>query len=254
MGRRTLLLIAALVGAALGTGLVFLYAQNAQNSAQEGQQLVEVLVAKAKIELGTTGSAASSAGSFETAKVPKANVVPGALSDAAPLASLVALVPIFPGQQIIGQQWGATASTGGLAVPAGKIAISVQLGDPQRVAGFISPGSKIAIFTYGNTAPSRGGLPPASTIPGVRLLLTAIEVIAVGPTTTVPNGGSANTEQIPAAILTLAVTQQEAEKIILAGGTVSGSQYSGLYLALQTGDSKLQVGDPGTNSSNLFGN
>ena len=69
-----------------------------------------------------------------------------------------------------------------------------------------------------------------------------------------PNGGSANTEQIPAAILTLAVTQQEAEKIILAGGTVSGSQYSGLYLALQTGDSKLQVGDPGTNSSNLFGN
>ena len=119
MGRRTLLLIAALVVAALGTGLVFLYAQNAQNSAQEGQQLVEVLVAKAKIELGTTGSAASSAGSFETAKVPKANVVPGALSDAAPLASLVALVPIFPGQQIIGQQWGATASTGGLAVPAG---------------------------------------------------------------------------------------------------------------------------------------
>ena len=59
--------LAALVVAALGTVLVFLYANNAQNAAQEGQTLVRVLVAKSKIEVGTTGSAASANGAFEVA-------------------------------------------------------------------------------------------------------------------------------------------------------------------------------------------
>jgi pilus assembly protein CpaB len=254
MGRRTLLLIAALVVAALGTGLVFLYAQNAQNNAKAGQALVTVLVAKSKIELGTTGAAASSAGSFEQAQVAKDTVVPGALSDAAPLTNLVALVPVFPGQQIIGQQWGAAATTGGLAVPAGKVAMAVQLGDPQRVAGFVTPGSSIAIFTYGNTAPAgANGAAPTTTVPGVRLLLTDIDVIAVGPTTTVQTTGSqANNQSVPTAILTLAVSQDEAQKIIMASGQVGGSPYAGLYLALQTKDSKVSTSLPATTSSNLF--
>jgi pilus assembly protein CpaB len=255
MGRRTLLLIAALVVAALGTGLVFLYAQNAQNNAKAGQELVTVLVAKSKIELGTTGSAASSAGAFQETQVARDTVVPGALSDASPLANLVALVPIFPGQQIIQPQWGQSASTGGLAVPAGKVAIAVQLGDPQRVAGFVTPGSQIAIFTYGNTAPpGKGGSAPLTTVPGVKLLLTGIDVIAVGPTTTVQStSGQANNQQVPTAILTLAVTQAEAQKIILASGQVGGSQYNGLYLALQTKDSAVSTKVPATNSTNLFG-
>ena len=254
MGRRTLLLIAALVVAALGTGLVFLYAQNAQSNAKAGQALVTVLVAKSKIELGTTGAAASSAGAFEQPQVARDTVVPGALSDAAPLANLVALVPIFPGQQIIGQQWGAAATTGGLAVPAGKVAMSVQLGDPQRVAGFVTPGSTIAIFTYGNTAASgTGGTAPTTTVPGVRLLLTDVDVIAVGPTTTVQSTtGQANNQTVPTAILTVAVSQAEAQKIILASGQVGGSPYAGLYLALQTKDSKVTTAFPPTTSANLF--
>ena len=254
MGRRTLLLIAALVVAALGTVLVFLYASNAKNAAQEGQSLVKVLVAKSKIEIGTTGSAASSNGAFEEQEVPKATAVDGALADATPIANLVALVPIFPGQQIIGQQWGATQQTSGLALPAGTVAISVQLGDPERVAGFVSPGSNISVFAQ----PSDGSVNP------VRTLLTHIPVIAVGPSTVVSrtvsssNGtgtanASGNTEQIPTAILTLAVTQEQAEKIIYASGKVSGATYSAIWFGLEDKNSKVTPNDPGIGAKNLFG-
>jgi len=255
MGRRTLLLIAALLVAALGTGLVFLYAQNAQNNAKAGQELVTVLVAKQDIPLGTTGSAASSNGDFQSVQIPKDTLVNGAVSDAAPLANLVAKAPIYAGQQIISQQWGTSTSTGGLAVPDGKVAIAVNLSDPERVAGFVVPGSTIAIFTYGNTAaPGKDGTAPTTQVPGVKLLLTGIPVIAVGPTTTVANTtGTAQNQQIPTAILTLAVTQEEAQKIILASGKVASSQYNGLYLALQTGTSVVSNKVGATNATNLFG-
>jgi len=252
MGRRTLLLIAALVVAALGATLVWLYASNAQKTAQEGQSLKTVLVAKAKIDTGMTGSAASANGNFEQAQVPATSVVPGALSDATPIANLVALVPVFPGQQIIGQQWGAAATTGGLAIPAGKIAVSVQLSDPARVAGFVNPGSRVAIFTYGN----------ADATGGVRALLSDVEVLAVGPSTTTTTASTtnqdgtpstANKEQIPTAILTLALSQSEAEKVIYAGGAaVPGAKFQALYFGLMDKNSKVDTTSTGANLSNLF--
>ena len=141
MGRRTLLLIAALVVAALGTVLVWMYANNANQQAQEGQKLVSVLVAKSKIEVGTSGSTAASNGSFEQVTLPQSAVTQNTLSSSAPIANQVAIVPIFPGQQIISQQWGTAGQTSGLAIPAGQIALSVQLGDPERVAGFVYIGT-----------------------------------------------------------------------------------------------------------------
>ena len=246
MGRRTVLLIAALVVAALGTVLVFLYANNAQQNAQEGQSLVTVLVAKAQISVGTTGSAASSAGAFQQQEVPKSTVVAGALSDATPLANLVALVPIYPGQQIISQQWGATAATSGLAIPDGTFAIQVQLGDPERVSGFVAPGSNVAIFTTGKPTGANG--------PVARLLLPKVPVLAVGGTTTVTtsssSGSSANAPQVPVTILTLAVTQDQFQKILFV--TKAGGPYSGLELGLLNDKSKVDPANQGTTETNLF--
>ena len=250
MGRRTLLLIAAFVVAALGTVLVFLYAHNADSAAKEGQTLVKVLVAKDKIEAGTTGSTASAAGAFEQQEIPKSNVVQGALSDSAPLDNLVALVPVFQGQQIISQQWGASAPSAGLSIPPGLLALSFQLGDPQRVAGFVTPGSTVTIFV--------GGVPAATAAGGsqVRTLLTGVKVLAVGPTTVVSKStgtASGNTEQIPTAILTLALTQDQAKKMIYTAGTQQ-AQYGGQWFALQNADSKVlpPEKDKPINSANLF--
>lgn len=251
MGRRTLLLVAALVVAALGTVAVFLYAQNAKTQATAGQDLVTVLVAKSAIDVGTTGAAASANGAFTQTTVRTSDVVPGALSDVTPIAGLVATVPVFTGQQIISSQWGTAAATSGLAFPAGSVAMSVQLGDPQRVAGFVSPGSNIAIIASGTD--------PSTQKPFTRTLLANVPVIGVGPTTVVSRTTSTgtdgdattnadgNVEQIPTAILTLGVTQAQAEKIVFAQG--NGGE---LYFALMNKDSKVTAGSPGVTDGNLF--
>ena len=248
MGRRTVLLIAALVVAALGTVLVFLYAQNAKNVALEGQSLVKVLVAKSQIAVGTSGATASTNGAFEQQEVPQSTVVTGALSDATPLQSLVALVPIYPGQQIIGQQWGAVAQTSGLPLPAGTVAIQVQLGDPERVAGFVAPGRFVAIFTTGTQ--TVGG--KASGV--ARVLLPKVPVLAVGSTTVgqaQSGSASTSTETLPTAILTLALTQDQFQKILFVT-KAPGSPYSGLTMALLDKNSKIDPANQGTTADSLF--
>ena len=81
--------------------------------------------------------------------------------------------------------------------------------------------------------------------------------ISCSPTRSVPAAGAegtanGNVEQIPTAILTLAVTQQEAEKIIYAQGKANPATYTGLYLALMNAKSKVVAGAPGVDGANLF--
>ena len=236
MGRRTILLIAALLAAVLGVVLVFLYVNRATTTAAAQ---VKVIVAKTQIAAGTTGAAASAAGAFEERQIPADTAVPGVLSDAAPLQDLISLVTVYPGQQIIAQQWGTEGQLTRLPLPKGKIALSLQLGDPERVAGFVAPGSKVAIFATGG--------------PAIRTLLTDITVIGVGATglnaaPTQPDG----TQSTSAAILTLALTQAEAEKIIFAQGKVANPTYNGLYFALMDENSDVTPNDAGVDDTNLF--
>ena len=241
MGRRTALLTAALVVAALGTLLVFLYAKGADDRARADQELVEVLVAKSDIRVGTSAQAAQTAGSFELKQVAAETVAPGALSDVTAVADQVALATIYTGQQVLSQQFGAAGSSSGLPIPEGKMAVSVQLGDPQRVAGFVQPGSDVAVFV---------------TIPGsngklaTRVLIPRVEVIAAGPTTLVAltskdSSGNQNTEELPRAILTLAVDQRQAEKLIY--GSSNGEAYFGLL-----DDDSDVAGGAGVTLDNLF--
>jgi len=250
MGRRTLLLIAAFVVAALGTVLVFMYAQNAKNAAADGQAIVKVLVAKTQIEVGTSGATASANGAFEQKEVPQSSVVAGALSDAAPLSSLVALVPVFAGQQIIAAQWGATNQISGIVLPPGDIAIQVQLGDVERVAGYVTPGSQVAVFTTG-TQPATAGTPAGGV---ARVLVPKALVLAVGSATaTSGTSGSTSSAQqaVSAAVLTLAVTQDEFQKILFVTKTPQ-SPFSGLTLALLGKDSKIDPLNQGATVNNLF--
>jgi len=122
------------------------------------------------------------------------------------------------------------------------VASSIQLGDPQRVAGFVSPGSDVAVLA------TVTGL-PGTTGPVTRTLLPKASVIAVGPTTvvtkTTSSGEAANTEQIPTAILTLALTQHQAEQVRWA------AENGQLSLVLLSKDSKV-VPSQGVNITNLF--
>lgn len=246
MGRRTVLLIAALVVAALGTALVWMYASRADERAQAGAEQVQVLVATAGITAGTTGAAISESGSVELTTLSAASVPPGALSDLTPVTDLVTVGSIFTGQVLLEPMFGTQVeSSGGLTLEEGQMAVSVSLGDPQRVAGFVSPGSEVAVFL---TASGSGGEDEQQTA----LLLERVKVIAVGPTTisatttTTEGGQTTNTEEIPTAILTLAVNQDQAQRIIQA--TSAGT----MYFALLNEASELDPDRAGTTNENIF--
>lgn len=246
MTRRVILLIAALLVATVGTSMVFLYVRSADARAREGQEPVQVLVAKTAIAAGTTGAAAEQAGSFELKTLNAEAVAEGALSSTEPIRSLVALGPIFPGEQILQGKFGDPGSNATLPIPEGKLAMSVQLGDPARVAGFVGPGSEVAIFvTMQDPTQDEAELQQFT-----RILLPRVQVIAAGQTTvvtqtTTDTEGQEVTEQLPRAILTLAVTQAEAQKIVLA------QSQGQLYFGLLTDKSQTAPGAP-TNFENLF--
>jgi pilus assembly protein CpaB len=234
------------VVAALSTFAVFAYVNGVDNRAQRDLEPVQVLVAKELIKAGTTAAAAESAGALKLETLPRMAVPAGALSVIAPVSTMVASSDIYPGEQLLAAKFAVPGSLQALPIPAGKIATSVQLGDPQRVAGFVKPGSEVAVFITINPQSSRavaGG--PADDV--TRLLLPRLTVLAVGPTTLVKptNEQQQNLEELPTAILTLAVDQLQAQKLIYA--TSKGT----LYFALLTKDSKVAPAPP-VGITNLF--
>ncbi|MGB8649212.1 MAG: Flp pilus assembly protein CpaB [Mycobacteriales bacterium] len=242
MGRRTVLLVAAFLIAAVGTGLVFAYVSNVDNRALADQNPKKVLVVKKLVGQGTSVSDAEKSGAFELKEFAASSIAPGALSDLAPVREMVTLAPLFPGEQVLQAKFGSAGSSSILAIPTGKIAVSVQLGDPARVAGFVQPGAEVAVFVTLNAA-----LNGKTAQQLTNVLLPRASVIAVGPTTITKASGNdaANTEALPRAILTLALTQQEAQKLIFA------EEQGQLYFGLLDKDSKTGRGGPVT-LTNLF--
>lgn len=244
MDRRRILVIAAAIVAALGAVLVFLYVRGADNRAQDQFKTTEVLVAKGQINAGETIEQATQAGKIDKKAVVTNALVPGYQVDTTALTGEVAQVTIYPGEQIIATKFGKTAApVSALQIPSGKMAISVNLTDPARVAGFVQPGSTVSIFMQGSD-PKKGQ-------PFSQLLLPDVTVIGVGSTTpvattTTDTSGNQTTEQLPRTLLTLAVDQDQAQKVLFA------STNGALAFALLPDGTTAKPGAP-TTFDNLFG-
>jgi pilus assembly protein CpaB len=243
MDRRRILLIAAACVAAVGTLLVFLYVRGADARAEERFDTIPVLRAIAPIEPGETIEAASANGKLELQPVPRGQLLPDYQSSIDGLKGLVAITRVYPGEQIIASKFGGQADAASpLQIPKGQLAISVNLTDPARVAGFVNPGSEVAIFL--------NGVDEASGQPFTRLLLNRVTVLGVGSTTPVsttttdPAGGQ-TTEQLPRTLLTLALDETDAQRVLFASGNGE------LAFGLLTGTSKVDVG-PAVTALNLF--
>lgn len=226
MARRSVLLIVAVLVAALGTAMILLYVQGIDDRATEGQELVEVLTATELIDAGETVSAAQEAGKFEARRVRRDDMVVGALDSTEAIADLVALGSIYPGEQIISDRFGTLGAIENLVIPDDKMAVSVELTDFERVAGFVNPGSEVSIFGTATTPLRRLPDGTEETLPAVaRIMLSRVPVIGVGTTsvssrTTTDEEGALVTDEVARTILTVAVTQDEAEKLILADRTL----------------------------------
>ena len=250
MGRRTVILIAAFLIAGLGASLVFLYVQGVDQRAQADAEAQQVMTVTESIAAGESVAEAEKAGKFALTEVAGTAVLPAALSDTTSIADQVALTPLYEGEQVVAAKFGQVGSQSRISVPGKAVAVSVQLTDPQRVAGFVSPGSEVAIFATGNVKACN--VDPTTPVGDeyTRLLLESAPVIGVGQTgftstTTVTENGETTeetTDEVPTTILTLGLEQKDAESLILA------SHKTCLNFALKTDKSVVNQSAP----HNLF--
>lgn len=257
MGKRILAIAAATVIALIGAVLVLLYANGADKRAVAAASPAKVYVSTAMIPAGTSVKEAVRLKLLtETATAAKA-MPAGALTSVTPdNEALLALTDIPPGQYVLNTAFGETViGDKAIQVPAGKLAVSVQLSDPARVGNFVTPGSMLTIFASYKLkqldASEESKVFNEQDIQGTSVLLDNIQVIGMGNTALqagqqgaqngAEGGEAAPAQQAPSFLVTLAVTPEQATKLV--HGINQYVLYAGLRGAEVKVDPKLNVND-----------
>lgn len=241
--KRPLLPIAVTLVLALGAGTAaFVYVAGADDRALADQQAATILVTEADVLRGTTLVEARAAGLVTEATI-AADLRPATAVDASAVdaSSLVFLADLPAGQTVLQASVGsAVEELPAIEVPEGQMAVSVLLEDPAKVGAFLRPGSRVAIFdTFAEpTAPAE------DPIFRTRPLLDDVTVLAVGSVTRTQAQQAAEdawNEQL----VTLAVTQEQAERLVHATRT------GALHFAL-LGEGASVAPSAGVNDLTLF--
>jgi pilus assembly protein CpaB len=272
MKRTIVAALAAVFLAIVGCAAVWMYAKSADSRALAGKQARTVLVATKAIPAGTSGAQIRDGGFVQAVHMPADSLPEDALPKIdSSLDKLVLTSQVGARQLLLRGVFGEEASvSGGLPLPDGKLAVSVKMAASEQVAGYIVPGSKIAIFDTFDAVDARTPIPSGEKLSftrdapqTTRILMPKVEVIAVGSrgmpnASTAQNanpaagsaagdGGTANQAagDMSGLLVTVAVTQEEAERLVHAVQTGT------LYLAL-VNDSTTVTPGPGVTNKSLF--
>ena len=247
MDRRRIFLVVAVIVALLGTALVFLYVRGADQRAESRFETVQVLRVTQAIEAGESIDDAAAAGKIAMQPVMRDYLQSGYQTSLDALTGQFATVRIYPGEQVVDDKFSkeVAAVTSALPIDETESAVSVNLTDTARVAGFVNPGSQVAIYFTGVQGDESF----------TRLLLERVTVIGVGSTTpgpattTAADGAAAEgvpaAEVLPRTLMTLSLDQAAAERVIF------GQSNGELSFGLLTDKSKISPG-PGVTAANLF--
>jgi pilus assembly protein CpaB len=230
-GGRKALIFASILGL-LAAYLSWSYVRGAGEGARAAN-LVPVVVAAQDIPVRTQVTAQM----LELKQVPADARHAKALTSLDQLNGKVTNLPIAAGEQVLSTKFFARKEDSGLAfrVPPGRRAVSVNVNEVISTGGLIVPGDfvdVIAIFTAEGANGQQGGQAVSDS---AGIILQNIEVLAVaqsiqGPAAETPNNGLASVtggskpadarqEAVArpnARTTTLAVTPEEAQKLILA--------------------------------------
>jgi pilus assembly protein CpaB len=254
--RRLLTVMLAVLLALAGTAGVLVYVHGATKRALEGQRAVAVLVASQTIPAGTSAGSALQQKLLTSQELPASAVpVDAVRSLGGGQGSLVLSAALAPGQLLLRPMLvTATAATaqGALAIPRGMVAVTVPLCMPAAVAGYVQTGSEVAVFdTYGGKSSSLqancGAAGAAPQAPGggavrTRIVLPRVLVLSVGDAAAnashaagllaQPGSGGSTSSSSATQLVTFAVSQADAERLILI------SETGVAYLALLTPSSQ----------------
>lgn len=246
MTRRILAIFIAIALAALGTaGGVYLVVTADQRAQARLANPVEVLIANRAIPAGTTGQRVRTMVRIE--KLPAEFVPDDALSAISDdLEDQVVTSTIAAGQILLRANFGSRSQVASvLPVPEGKMAVTVATGAPEQVAGYVQPGAQVAIFLTYDVVDKQGR---RTGIERTRLLLPRVDVLATG--TYDPSDGdrtARTTTRGGSLMVTVAVTQQEAERLI------QGLSHGTLYLGLLSDSTEVRTGSGVDNTDQAGG-
>jgi hypothetical protein len=150
MGRRTLLLIASILVAAVGTGLVALYVRTADRRAQAGEESVTILVANQDIPVGST--AATISGFVEEEPYPTRLVkhMKDPVSDLAKIPSGQSTVATIPaGLPLLLSQFGASGDSVAAAIPGvdpDKTIFTLVVDNPAILTSYVRKGTAVMVW------------------------------------------------------------------------------------------------------------
>ena len=185
-----------------------------------------MLIARQVIPAGTSAADAQQRGLLRTERLPSASVPADALAAITPdIGALVTDADVQPGQLLLRPMLVTSAqSTNGLAVPRGMFAVAISFCVPEAVAGYVHPGSQVAVFetTVGGNAGITGqaACSGSHTFSGsqhvsTRLVLPKVTVLAVGQSTDGQAGStSSSSGGQNSSLITVAVSQAEASQLI----------------------------------------
>ena len=221
MGRRSLIvLVALLLGVAAG-GASYAYLHSVQQRAYHNAALTQVYEVKGGISKGATGAAAVAAGQIVKAKIPTEFRPADAVTDLATIRSEVAVANMTNGQVISAGLFAApvvAAGTAAQSIPAGSVAITLSVDTVHAVAGLVQPGDLVDLLVQ------RADGSEDVIYQNVRVL--AIGGTVAGPTQTAAAAaptGSGN-------LFTFAVPLDAAARLALIANSADGT--SNLYMAL----------------------
>jgi pilus assembly protein CpaB len=233
-GRTNLQLIFIFVLAGV-TGLsVFAYTSGVESRVRKTYETKPLYIAVRQIPAGTSVTSAINTGSIEPRQFPVVSAPSNALSSLNQVdGNLVTRYTIQPGQILLDDSFGISGNqTGALVIPDGMMAVTVQIQDAAKVANFVQPGSKVAIYASGQVTNKED----IST----QILLPEMLVIAIGDQVLATNSSSTSASS---SLVTLAASPIQAKKLIHA------SQNFTLYFGLLGSKVLPDISSPIKNST-----
>jgi pilus assembly protein CpaB len=206
LGTRRGATTAAVIAAALAAIVLLVFLHQYKSNVKSGTQTQSVLVANQLIPKGTAGDAVVSSGLFRPTAISSDNVHAAAVSDASTLSGKVATRDIYPGQQILAEDF----KTGGDDV-RGRIqgaqrAVAIPLDGSHGLLGEIKEGDHVDVLAGFNSSNSSTG----ATQPVTRTLMQNVLVLKA------PTNFNSSTNSGKDGNVTLRVTDQEAARLAYA--------------------------------------
>ncbi len=194
-------MIASLLVAALGTSLVWLYAQGADQRATQAAQPVRVLHAARAAPVGTRAEALQ----LETRTIPAA-AAEGVLTSITSVQGQALAVPVVAGQQLTAGMFSASPVT---EAAQGRTVASISVTGARGVPALLRPGQLVAVYSLTRTGQQ------VLVVPSTRVVTVGGSTAGDAAGTRAASGRQpAGREETSAEVIGFDVTPEEAVKLL----------------------------------------